>query len=122
MAQRILVVDDDLYIRDIYEETLRDAGYEVEVSVNGEDGLAKLQRGGYDLCLLDMMLPKIDGLGVLDSIKNNPPAIKNGPIIILSNLSHEKLIEDALGRGAARYLVKADLTPDVLLAEVKKLT
>lgn len=120
MAQRVLVVDDDPDLRAIYEETLKDAGFEVETSINGEAGLAKLHEGGYDLCLLDMMLPKIDGLGVLDDVKKNPPLKPNGPIIILSNLSHEKLISDALSRGAAAFLVKADMTPDMLLAEIKK--
>lgn len=120
MAQKILVVDDDLYLREIYEETLTDAGYSVEICINGEEGLAKLQQGGYSLCLLDMMLPKVDGLGVLDRIKSNPPTVPNGPIIILSNLSHEKLIADAKSLGAASYLVKAELTPDMLLAEVQK--
>lgn len=120
MAQRILVVDDDPDLRAIYEETLRDAGFEVDLAINGEEGLTKLHEGGYDLCLLDMMLPKIDGLGVLDDSKKTQPAKPNGPIIILSNLSHEKLINDALDRGAAAFLVKADMTPDILLAQVKK--
>lgn len=120
MAQRILVIDDDLYLRDIYEETLRDGGFDVEVCVNGEEGLTKLQAGGYDLCLLDMMLPKVDGLGVLDYVKKNPPVQPNGPIVVLSNLSHEKLINDALAKGAVSYLIKADLTPDTLLTEIKK--
>lgn len=121
MAKRILVVDDDPFLRDIYEENLRDAGYEVDVARNGEEGAAKLHQGGYDLTLLDMMLPKVDGLGVLDSLTSNPPMHPNGPVIVLSNLSHEKLITDAINKGAKSYLVKADMTPDVLLAEVKKL-
>lgn len=120
MARRILVVDDDQYLRDIYEETLKGGGYEVDVCVNGEEGIAKLHEGGYDLCLLDMMLPKVDGLGVLEYAAKNPPLKPNGPIIILSNLSHEKLINDATEKGAAAFLVKADLTPDLLLTEVKK--
>jgi CheY-like chemotaxis protein len=121
MAQKILVVDDDLFLRDIYEETLRGEGYDVDIGINGEEGLAKLQEGGYALCLLDMMLPKIDGLGVLDHIAKSPPDAKNGPIIVLSNLSHDTLIDEALKKGAASYLVKADLTPDMLIKEVQKL-
>lgn len=121
MAMKILVVDDDPYLRDIYQETLTDEGYEVDLADDGEIGAAKLQQGGYALCLLDIMLPKIDGLGVLDSITQYPPLLPNGPIIVLSNLSHEPLIEDALKKGAISYLVKAELTPDVLAAEVKRL-
>jgi two-component system OmpR family response regulator len=121
MAWKILVVDDDPYLRDIYQETLTDEGYEVDLADDGETGAAKLQQGGYDLCLLDIMLPKIDGLGVLESLTNNPPQMPNGPIIVLSNLSHEPLIEEAFKKGASSYLVKADLTPDVLAVEVKRL-
>jgi CheY-like chemotaxis protein len=120
MAQKILVVDDDQYLRDIYDETLRGEGYEVDNAINGEEGLAKLQEGGYALCLLDMMLPKIDGLGVLDHLSAYPPQTPNGPIIVLSNLSHDKLIDDALKKGAASYIVKADMTPDMIVTEVKK--
>lgn len=120
MAQKILVVDDDLYLRDIYEETLKNAGYEVDICTNGEEGIAKLKEGGYNLCLLDVMLPKIDGIGVLEYFQKNTPTLKNGPIIVFSNLSHEKLINDAINKGAASYLVKADMTPEMLLVEVKK--
>jgi CheY-like chemotaxis protein len=120
MAQRILVVDDDQYLRDIYQETLADEGYAVEIAINGEEGLTKLREGGYALCLLDMMLPKIDGLGVLDGLREQPPKTPNGPVIVLSNLSHDKLIDDALKKGAASYIVKADMTPDQIVVEVKK--
>lgn len=120
MAQKILVVDDDLYLRDIYEETLKGEGFEVEIAINGEDGLNKLRQGGYALCLLDMMLPKVDGLGVLEGLTKQPPQTPNGPIIVLSNLSHDTLIDEAMQKGAASYVVKADMTPDLLLAEVKK--
>jgi DNA-binding response OmpR family regulator len=120
MPQKILVVDDDQYLRDIYQENLVDEGFEVDIAINGEEGLKKLQQGGYALCLLDMMLPKVDGIGVLNSIREHPPQIPNGPIIVLSNLSHDTLIDDALKKGAASYIVKADMTPDQIVAEVRK--
>jgi len=67
-----------------------------------------------------MMMPKIDGLGVLTALLQNPPAVKNGPIILLSNLGHEHIIEEAKQKGAASYLIKADITPDQLLKAVEK--
>lgn len=120
MNKRILVVDDDLYMRELYEEVLKGAGYEVETAVDGKEGIEKLSRGGFDLTFLDMMMPKIDGLGVLTALMQNPPAVKNGPIILLSNLGHEHIIEEAKQKGASSYLIKADITPDQLLKAVEK--
>lgn len=120
MSKRILVIDDDLYMRELYEEVLKGVGYEVETAVDGEGGIKKLSSGGYDLTFLDMMMPKIDGLGVLNALIKTPPAVKNGPIILLSNLGHEHVIEEAKQKGATNYLIKADITPDQLLSVVEK--
>lgn len=120
MAKKIMVVDDDLYIRELYEEILKDEGYQVEAAVNGEDALNKLKNGGYDLILLDIMMPKVDGLGVMDALNKTPPPIKNGPIILLTNLDHDPLIKDAMSRGAIAFIIKADITPPDLLSQVKK--
>jgi len=70
--------------------------------------------------LLDMMMPKIDGIGVLNEISKNPSVIKNGPVILLSNLGQEHVVEEAMKKGAVSYLVKADITPDQLLKSVGK--
>jgi CheY-like chemotaxis protein len=118
--RKILIIDDDLYIRDLYEEVLRDDGFNVETAVDGEEGLMKLQKGGYDLVLLDVMMPKRDGLGVLSELALHPPLTPNGPIIVLTNLGHDPIIKEAMSKGAASYLNKADMTPDQLLANIKK--
>lgn len=120
MPQKILVIDDDLFIRELYEEVLKNAGYEVDSAVNGEEGLNKLQQGGYDLTLLDLMMPKLDGLGVLSALSENPPAVKNGPIILLTNMSSDADAEKGLQKGAYSYFVKSDLTPDQLLEKAQK--
>jgi CheY-like chemotaxis protein len=120
MAKKLMVVDDDLYIRELYEEILKDEGYTVDTAVNGEDALNKLKQGGYDLILLDIMMPKIDGLGVMDALSKTPPPVKNGPIILLTNLDHDPLIKDAMSKGAVAFIIKADITPPDLLVQVKK--
>lgn len=120
MAKKVMVVDDDLYIRELYEEILKDEGYTVDSATNGEEALNKLKNGGYDLILLDIMMPKIDGLGVMDALRKAPPPIKNGPIILLTNLDHDPLIKDAMSRGAVAFIIKADITPPDLLVQVKK--
>jgi CheY-like chemotaxis protein len=120
MAKRILFVDDDLYIRDIYEEVLKSEGYIVETAINGEEGLAKLKVGGYDLVLLDVMMPTLDGIGVLEELQKNPPQQKNGPIILLTNLGFDPLVKTAKDKGVASYIIKADLTPRDLLEKIKQ--
>jgi len=65
-------------------------------------------------------MPKLDGLGVMDALSANPPQTKNGPILLLTNLDHDPLIKDALSKGAAAFIVKADITPQDLLIQVKK--
>ncbi|MGH7203818.1 MAG: response regulator transcription factor [Candidatus Levyibacteriota bacterium] len=120
MAKKILVVDDDLYIRELYEEVLKDEGYEIETAKDGKETLGKAQQGGYDLILLDIMMPKLDGLGVMDELKKNPPARPNGPILLLTNLDHDPLIKDAMSKGASAFIIKADITPADLIVQVKK--
>lgn len=120
MEQKILVIDDDLYIRELYEEVLKNAGFNVETAIDGEDAINKLKSGNYSLILLDMMMPKIDGLGVLKSLQQSPPTQKNGPIILLSNLGDGPVVKQAKELGVTDFLLKADITPDELLECVKK--
>src|SRR3989338_7452154 len=103
MAKRILLIDDDLYIREVYLEILQSANYNVDTAINGEEGLVKLQQGGYDLVILDVMMPKMDGIGVLDALQKTPPVNKNGPIILLTNLGLDPLIKTAKSKGVASY-------------------
>lgn len=121
MAGRILVVDDDMYLRELYQEILTQAGYEVAVAKDGQEGLQKMQEGGYHLVLLDMMMPKLDGMGVLNQLNENPPKNPNGKIVVLTNLTSDPVVQQALSVGASKILVKADLTPPQLLQEIKNL-
>ncbi len=120
MAKRVIVVDDDMYIRELYEEVLKDEGYTVDTASNGEEALNKLQQGGYDIILLDIMMPKLDGLGIISTLNKTPPQVKNGPIILLTNLDHDPLIKEAMSSGAAAFIIKADITPADLVSQVKK--
>ncbi len=121
MSKRILIVDDDLYIRELYEEVIKDAGYDVVGATDGKEGLSKIIEGGFDLILLDIMMPELDGLQVLHALKQSPPKKPNGKIILLTNLSHDPTIQDGLNSGASTYLIKADITPDQLIAKIREL-
>src|SRR3989344_7366873 len=119
--QKILIIEDDMYIRDVYEEILTKAGYEIITAVDGQEGVIKAQEGGYSIILLDVMMPKLDGLGVLRELKENPPRQTNGHIVLLTNLAHNTIIEEAQKLGAFTYFVKSDLNPDELVDKVNKL-
>ena len=117
---RILVVEDDPALRDLYVLILKDAGYEVDQAEDGEVALASIQKGGYDLVLLDIVLPKLDGVHILSQLKTNPPVLPNKKIVVLSNLGHDEIVGTAMTLGANGYLIKSDYTPDQILDRVKE--
>ena len=119
-GKKILIVEDDQYIREMYALLLKKDGYEVTEAPDGAVGLAEAERGGYDVILLDLMMPQMDGLGFLKGLKKDPSKIKNGPIIIMSNLAYSDAKDKALELGAAGFLVKADLDPREVLEAVEK--
>lgn len=119
MAQKLLVVEDDQFLRDLYNELLTDEGYEVDLAEDGEVGAAKIQNGGYDLVLLDIMLPKIDGLEILRRLKGNPTKTPNGPIVLLTNLGQDSIIKEGFTLGASGYMIKSSMNPDQVLTEIK---
>jgi len=119
MAKQILLVEDDQMVRELYAEILRDAGYKVYEAVNGEDGLRMAGERSYDLVLLDIMLPKLDGLAVLKGIKENE-ATKQLPVVLLTNLGRESIIKEGFTLGADGYLIKSEYNPEELLAEIDK--
>lgn len=120
MHKILLLVEDDPFIRDVYQEVLTDAGYEVELAVDGQEGLLKAQEGGYSLVLLDIMMPKLNGIQLLEELKSHPPKKANGPIILLTNLGHDSVIKDGLEKGAKSYLIKSSINPNQLVEHVKK--
>lgn len=119
MAQKILVVEDDQFLRELYDELLKEEGYEITLAEDGEKGLAQIQKGGFDLILLDIMLPKIDGLEILRRVKNKPPEKQNGSTVLLTNLGQDSIIKEGFSLGASGYLIKSAMNPDQVLSEVK---
>ncbi|MEO6509079.1 MAG: response regulator, partial [Patescibacteria group bacterium] len=81
--------------------------------------LNMMQKGGYDLILLDVMLPKMDGFQILEKLKDTPPEIPNNGVLILTNLGKDFNIAKGLALGARGYLMKTDITPDQVVQEVK---
>lgn len=119
MTQRILLVDDEDYTRELYEELLKGEGYDVVAVAEGEVGLVEVVKGGFDLILLDIVMPKKDGITFLKDYQSLKPQKPNGPIVMLTVLGEDPIIKSCLELGAAGYLIKSELTPDQVLKEVK---
>lgn len=116
--KKILIVEDDQFLREFYEELLTAQGFAVDSAADGEIAETKITAGGYDLVLLDIMLPKKDGLQILRDIKVNPPKVKNGPIVVLTNLGQDAIIKSCFDMGAAGYMIKSALDPNQVLNEI----
>ena len=119
MAGRILLVDDEAYTRELYEELLRGEGYDVVAAGDGEAGLLEGMKGGFDLILLDVIMPKKDGISFLKEYKALKPTRPNGKIVMLTVLGEDPIIKSCLELGASGYLIKSELTPDQVLNEIK---
>mgnify|MGYP001572942379 FL=1 len=117
-GEKILIVEDDLFLRELYIDTLKGEGYAVEEAADGEEALSKIKLGGYDLVLLDIILPKIDGLTIMRRIKSAPPQNPNKCVIFLTNLDKNEEIKEAMQLGNG-YLIKSQITPGALIEKVK---
>ncbi len=116
--KRVLIVEDDQFLREFYQELLESEGMLVEPAAEGESAVNKIHEGGYDLILLDIMLPKKDGLQILKETKTNPPLKPNGPIVVLTNIGQDAIIKNCFEAGAAGYMIKSALNPDQVLQEI----
>ena len=116
--KRLLVVEDDLFLRDIYCETLRNAGYYIEFAKDGNEGLNKIKEGGWDLVLLDVLLPGMTGIEIMQKLKDTPIAKPNKKTIFLTNMDNPKEVNEMHELGI-EYWIKSELTPDVLLKQIK---
>ena len=117
--KKILIVDDDDFIIDLYAEALQKAGYTVFTANLPSIGLAKVELTHPDLVLLDIGMPEMNGLQFLDKIKNNLGTNKI-PVMFLSNIRDDQTIKEGLEKGAVGYLLKTALTPSQVAAEVGK--
>lgn len=118
--KHILLIDDDEALRQMYSLILTKAGYQVTAANDGVQGLAKAREGGYTLVLLDLMMPNLDGIGVLKGLQEEAPRKTNGPVIVLSNAGYNEIAKEAESLGASGFLMKADLLPKDLVEEIKK--
>lgn len=117
MAKILIIEDDSLMVR-MYKKIFEFEKYEVETAMDGEEGLKKVSSSKPTLILLDIMMPKMNGMQVLEKLKADP-ATKNIPVVILTNLSGQTDAETALKMGAVKYVVKSEYKPEEVTKMVK---
>lgn len=116
--KKILIIEDDKFLRELIVQKLIKEGYETSEAVDGEEGIKKVKEEKPDLVLLDLILPGIDGFEVL-SKKREDSSLVQIPVIVLSNLGQKEDVERGLKLGAVDYLIKAHFTPGEIIEKVK---
>lgn len=117
--KKILLIEDDAFLVDIYTTKLKEAGFEVLVAFDGEEGFKKAKDEKPDLVLLDLVLPGMDGWEFLKKAKSEN--LGNVKVVVLSNLGQKEEVEKGMELGAVKYLVKAHYAPSEVVEEVKKI-
>lgn len=115
---KILFVEDEPALQKALGDFLRGAGHEVLAALDGEQGLAMITRQHPDLVLLDLILPRLHGLAVLEKIKADR-SLASIPIIVLTNVESSDMVERAIELGAKAYLVKADYRLEDVLEKIR---
>src|SRR5579885_1620319 len=117
---KILVVEDDPLMSRMYQKIFTFEKYDVEMASDGEEGLDKVRKTNPTLILLDIMMPKMNGLEVLEKLKADP-VTKQIPVIMLTNLAGQQDAETALAKGAVKYIIKSQYEPKQVADMVKEI-
>jgi len=120
MPKKIFLVEDDPFLTDIYTTKLKEAGFDVTATGDGNGVMPKIKEEKPDLLLLDIVLPHLDGWEILKMIKETD-GLKDLKVIILSNLGQKNEVEKGLKLGAVKYFIKAHYTPKEITEEIKKI-
>jgi len=115
--KKILIIEDDKFVRELIAQKLTEEGYEALMTVDGEEGMVQIKEKKPDLVLLDLILPGIDGFEVLSRMKADPN-LAQIPVVILSNLGQKEEIERGLKLGAIDYMIKAHFTPREIIEKI----
>ena len=109
MVKILLIEDDPLMVR-LYKKIFTFEKFQVEIATSGQEGLKKAKSSKPALILLDIMMPKMSGLEVLDKLKADP-SLKKIPVVTLTNLASENDKKAALSKGAVKHIIKSEYEP-----------
>ncbi|HSX01848.1 MAG TPA: response regulator [Candidatus Saccharimonadia bacterium] len=120
MATTILIAEDDALMSRLYQKIFGFEGYTVEMAADGQEALDKARTVKPTLILLDVMMPKLNGLEALDKLKADPET-KAVPVVMLTNLAGQQDAETALAKGAVKYIIKSEHEPKEVADMVKEI-
>lgn len=118
MAKKILIIEDEKILGEMYKDKFSEAGFEVVLARSAEEGLEVIPKEKPDLILLDILLPRANGIGFLIKFKKNPE-ISSIPVVAFSNYDDPETKKSALKLGAKDYLIKTSYTPQEIINEIK---
>jgi len=117
MAKKILLIEDEQIIVDLLQRKLTEEGYNIVLAKNGEEGIKVMKAEKPDLILLDIVMPKMGGLEVMEEMQKNPD-LKRIPVIIVSNSGQPIELDRAKKLGAKDWLVKTEFDPQEVIEKV----
>lgn len=120
MKKKILVIEDDKFLRKVIKKKFSDEGCDIIEAIDGEKGIILAKDEKPDIILLDLVLPEIDGFEVLQKLKTDPETA-DIPVIVLSNLGEKENMDKGFKLGAADYLIKSNLDPSEIFKRVEKI-
>lgn len=116
--KKILLVEDDPVLQKLYKDLLTAEKYSVDTASDGQEAYEKMLSGGWDLVLLDLVLPKLNGLDIVKKLKLQPSKKTNKKIVVLTNLEKGNEV-DEIKRIGYEYIIKSNITPDQFVAKIK---
>lgn len=117
---KVLIIEDDSYISDMYKIKFESENFETIVAEDGINGIKEIEKQKPDIVLLDIVMPKVDGFSVLKMIKKNEDS-KDIPVVLLTNLGQKDNVERGFELGATSYIIKAHFTPSEVVKKVKEI-
>ena len=117
---KILLVEDDNFLVEMYTTKFELEGFQVVSAEDGVKGIEMAKSEKPDIILLDILMPRLDGFGVLDELKKDSQ-LKDIPVILLTNLGQKEDIKKGFEKGAAGYLIKAHFMPSEVVDKIKKI-
>lgn len=121
--QSILIIEDDRFIGEMYQRSLKAAGYQTDWVTSGKDGALSAISKPYDLILLDIMLPETQGTVVLDVLRNDTvDKIPKSRVIVMTNFDQDEESRVSMQKKVDGYLIKADITPRKLIDIISQMT
>ena len=116
--KKILIVEDDNFVAEVYFAKLTEMGYEAILAQNGEEGIATLKKDKLDMILLDILMPIMNGMEMLEEIKKREDW-KNIPVILLTNVGEKESIQKVREMGVKNYLIKSHFTPAEVIEKIE---